>query len=76
MMKEFLLDWEKDTVEGAIEGLVGMGLVRDENEFLRLLGQGQVFVEGELLAADDLGGVLYTGDVMEIGQGSFVRFIK
>ena len=27
-------------------------------------------------AADDLGGVLYTGDVMKIGQGNFVRFIK
>ena len=33
-------------------------------------------MEGELLAADDLGGVLYTGDVMKIGQGNFVRFIK
>ena len=53
-----------------------MGLVRDEKEFLRLLGQGEVSVEGELLAADDLGGVLYTGDVMKIGQGNFVRFIK
>ncbi len=76
MMKEFLLDWEKDTVEGAIEGLVGMGLVRDEDEFLRLLGQGQVSVEGEPLAEDDLRGVLYTGDVMRIGRESFVRFIK
>ena len=76
MMKEFLLDWEKDTVEGAIEGLVGMGLVRDAKEFLNLLGRGEVSVDGELLAADDLGGVLYTGDVMKIGQGKFVRFIK
>ena len=41
MMKEFLLDWEKDTVEGAIEGLVGMGLVRDAKEFLNLLGGGR-----------------------------------
>ena len=40
MMKEFLLDWEKDTVEGAIEGLVGMGLVRDAKEFLNLLWKG------------------------------------
>ena len=70
MMKEFLLDWEKDTVEGAIEGLVGMGLVRDAKEFLNLLGRGEFSVEGEL------GGVLYTGDVMKIGQGNFVRFIK
>ena len=25
-MKEFLLDWEKDTVEGAILGLVELGV--------------------------------------------------
>lgn len=76
MMKEFLLDWEKDTVEGAIPGLVNLGLVRDADEFLHLLTQGQVTVEGELLAADDLGGVLYTNDVMQIGGERCVRFIK
>ena len=70
MMKEFLLDWERDTVEGAIEGLVGMGLVRDEKEFLRLLGQGEDSVEVELHAADDLGGVLYTVEVNKIGHGN------
>lgn len=76
MMKEFLLDWEKDTVEGAIPGLVDLGFVQDADEFLRLLTQGQVTVEGELLAADDLGGVLYTNDVMKIGEERSVRFIK
>ena len=76
MMKESLLDWEKDTVEGAIPGLVELGFVRDADEFLRLLTQGQVTVEGELLAADDLGGVLYTNDVMKIGEERSVRFIK
>lgn len=76
MMKEFLLDLERDTVEGAISGLVDLGMVHDAGEFLRLLGQGQVEVEGEMLAADDLGGVLYTGDVMRIGREHMVRFVK
>lgn len=43
---------------------------------MNLLGQGEVSVEGELLAADDLGGRAVHGDVMKIGQGNFVRFIK
>lgn len=76
MMKELLLDVEQDTVAGAIPGLVNLGLVKDALEFLRLLGQGQVTVEGERLAFGDMGGVLYTNDVMCIGERELVRFVK
>ncbi len=67
MMKEFLLDWEKDTVEGAIPGLVELGFVRDADEFLRLLTQGQVTVEGAA-GGGRSGRALYTNDVMKIGS--------
>lgn len=76
MMRELVLDLEQDTIEGAIPGLVSLGLVKDALEFLRLLGQGQVAVEGERLAYGDMGGVLYTNDVMKIGERGNVRFVK
>lgn len=75
-MPELLLDIENDTLADAIPGLISLGLIKSRNEFLRLLSQGGVLLEGEKLAKDCLGQVLSNGDVLRIGKKRFVRFVK
>lgn len=72
----FILDIEKDTLGDIIPALVKLGYVSSKSEFLRLLNQDGVKIEGEKVAPDDLGRVLISGDVMKIGKRRFIRFTK
>jgi tyrosyl-tRNA synthetase len=73
---ELVLEEEKDLLEDAIPLFVASNLVSSKSEFLRLLKQGGVYLEGERLELEDLKRVLIQGDVMKIGKKRFLRFVK
>lgn len=71
-----LVDPQMDTVSGIITDLISMGLVQSKSDFLRLVKQGGVQIEGERILPDDLDRVLIHNEIMRIGKKRFVRFIK
>ncbi len=73
---ELLLDPDKDTVNDAISQFVTLGLVASKSDFLRLIKQGGVRIDGEKLLDDDRNRVLIHNEVMRIGKKKFIRFIK
>lgn len=73
---ELMLEEDKDILEDAITQFISSGLVQSKSEFLRLVKQGGVYLEGEKLQLEDLKRVLIHGDVMKIGKKRFVKFVK
>ena len=71
-----LVDEDKDLLQDIIPLLISIGLVPSKSEFLRLIRQGGIQINGEKLGEDDLGQVLITSDVLKIGKKRFVRIIK
>lgn len=75
-MPEIIIDWEKDTLYDAAGALVEKGMVQSKKEFLRLLKQGGIQLNGEKLSEGDEKTVLACGDVLKIGKKRFVKIIK
>lgn len=73
---ELLVDSEKDTVADVVSQLQSMGLVASRSEFMRLIKQGGIRIDGDRLLPDDLNRVLIHNEVMRIGKKKFIRFIK
>jgi len=73
---ELILDMEKDNLGDIIPALIKLDFVKSRSEFLRLLNQGGVKIEGEKVGIDDLNRVLIHGDIIKIGKKRFLRFIK
>lgn len=73
---ELIIELEKDTIVDVIPQLIDKEYVKTKSEFLRLINQGGVQLEGEKLLADDLDRVLINGDVMRIGKKKFLKFVK
>ena len=73
---ELVLDWEKDTILDAVGLLIQNSFVQSKKEFLRLLKQGGIQLNGEKLSEEDGNLVLACGDVLRIGKKKFVKFIK
>lgn len=71
-----LIELDKDTLNNAIPGLIDMEFVKSRSEFIRLLRQGGVRINGEKIAEDDLDKVLINSDVIKIGKKRFVKVIK
>ena len=71
-----LLDLEKDTVNDSIPGLIELGYIKSRSEFIRLIRQGGVQINGEKMDEDELNSVLINGDVMKIGKKRFVKINK
>lgn len=71
-----LIKLDKDTLNDVIPGLIDMEFVKSRSEFIRLLRQGGVRVNGEKIAEDDLDQVLINSDVIKIGKKRFVKVIK
>lgn len=71
-----LIELEKDTIKDIIPHLVEMGYVKSKSEFIRLLQQGGVQLNGEKIYEDDINQVLYNSDVIKIGKKHFVRINK
>lgn len=64
-----------ETVYDAAAELIDMGLVASKSEFLRLVKQGGVQLNGEKLEPADVQKTLKPQDVMKIGRKRFVRFV-
>lgn len=71
-----LLDLEKDTVNDSIPGLMELGYIKSKSEFIRLIKQGGVQINGEKMEEDEINSVLINGDVMKIGKKRFVKINK
>lgn len=71
-----LLDLEKDTVNDSIPGLMELGYIKSKSEFIRLIRQGGVQINGEKMEEDEINSVLINGDVMKIGKKRFVKINK
>ncbi len=67
------LEEDQRTVGDSIPHLIAMDYVKSKSEFLRLVKQGGIRVNGEQIKDDELGRVLEEGDVMKIGKKKFVR---
>ncbi|WP_349669387.1 tyrosine--tRNA ligase [Lacrimispora sp.] len=71
-----LLDLEKDTVNDSIPGLIGLGYIKSRSEFIRLIRQGGIQINGEKIDEDEINSVLINGDVMRIGKKRFIKINK
>ena len=71
-----LIKLEEDTLNDVIKQLVENDFVKSKSEFYRLIKQGGVQVNGEKVAEDDMGMVLYNSDVIKIGKKKFVKINK
>ncbi len=71
-----LLDLDNDTVNDSIPGLIELGFIKSKSEFIRLIRQGGVQINGEKMNEDEINSVLINGDVMKIGKKRFVKINK
>jgi len=53
-----------------------MNFVKSKSEFIRLINQGGIQLNGEKLIPDDMDSVILVNDVMKIGKKQFVKFKK
>lgn len=65
-----------DTLMHIIPHLIENAFVKSKSEFIRLLDQGGVQLNGEKLTPEDMDKSLSAKDVMKIGKKRFVRFMK
>jgi tyrosyl-tRNA synthetase len=73
---EIAIEMGKDTVMHVIHHLIESSFVKSKSEFIRLISQGGVQLNGEKLTPEDINKVLSDRDVMKIGKKRFVRFVK
>jgi len=73
---EIVIELEDDTLNDIIPELIKLDYVKSRSEFIRLLKQEGVQLDGEKLSTDDLDHVLICGDVLKIGKKRFVKIIK
>jgi tyrosyl-tRNA synthetase len=66
----------EETVVDIISKLIVMNFVKSKSEFIRLVNQGGVQMNGEKLASDDINRVIMCDDVMKVGKKRFIKFIK
>ncbi|WP_349674300.1 tyrosine--tRNA ligase [Lacrimispora sp.] len=71
-----LLDLDNDTVNDSIPGLIELGFIKSKSEFIRLIRQGGVQINGEKMNVDEIDSVLINGDVMKMGKKRFVKINK
>lgn len=73
---EIVIELDNDTLNDIIPELINLDYVKSRSEFIRLLKQEGVQLDGEKLSTDDLDHVLICGDVLKIGKKKFVKIIK
>ena len=71
-----VVEIDKDTLNDIIPHLIEMEYIKSRSEFIRLIKQGGIQINGEKIAEDDLNGVLFNLDVIKIGKKRFVKIIK
>lgn len=71
-----LIEIGKETIADVVPSLIERDFIKSKSEFLRLVKQNGVSLNGEKLSADDTDRVLMNNDVIQIGKKRFVKFIK
>lgn len=71
-----LLEIDKDTVNDIIPQLISMKYVKSKSEFIRLIKQRGIQINGEKIEEDELGRVLINDDVIKIGKKKFLKINK
>lgn len=64
------------TISDAIVNLIEMNYVKSKSEFMRLVNQGGVQLNGEKLSREDVVRKIINGDVIRVGKKNFIRIIK
>ncbi|MBO5228779.1 MAG: tyrosine--tRNA ligase [Lachnospiraceae bacterium] len=70
---EVELESSMNTVADIVPKLVAMEFVKSKSEFIRLIKQGGVQLNGEKLSEDDIGKGINAKDVLKLGKKKFVR---
>ncbi|MCC5909394.1 MAG: tyrosine--tRNA ligase [Clostridiaceae bacterium] len=73
---ELSIEGDKETVTDIIPQLIKMDFVKSKSEFIRLVNQGGVQLNGEKLISGGMNRAMIANDVMKIGKKRFVKFIK
>jgi tyrosyl-tRNA synthetase len=71
-----LIEIGQELLQDVVSQLIEMELVKSKSEFIRLVKQDGVSVNGEKINTEELSRVLMNGDVLQIGKKRFVRFEK
>ena len=70
-----LTDIDTDTVNDVIPQLIKLESVKSRSEFIRLVRQGGVRINGEKINEHDLNRILVNSDVIKIGKKKFLRAV-
>lgn len=73
---ELSIEGDKETVTDIIPQLIKMDFVKSKSEFIRLVNQGGVQLNGEKLISGGMNRAMIANDVMKICKKRFVKFIK
>ncbi len=73
---ELIIDLEEDKLGDVIPLLLKEGYTASGSEFRRLVMQGGVKINNEIISKEDYERVLFCGDVIKIGKKKFVKIIK
>lgn len=73
---ELLIGVNVRAIADTISQLIELKFVKSKSEFMRLVNQGGVQLNGDKLTSDDINKVISNGDVIKIGKKRFIRFKK
>lgn len=71
---ELLIEAGKETVMDIIPKLMEMNFVKSKSEFIRLINQSGIQLNGDKLTSEDKDRIINCDDVMKIGKKRFVKF--
>lgn len=71
-----LIEIGKESVLDIIPALIAKNYIKSKSEFMRLIKQNGVSLNGEKITVDDTDQILMNGEVLQIGKKRFIRFIK
>lgn len=71
-----LIEIGKESVLDIIPALIAKNYIKSKSQFMRLIKQNGVSLNGEKITVDDTDQILMNGEVLQIGKKRFIRFIK
>lgn len=71
-----LIEIGKESVLDIIPSLIANDYIKSKSEFIRLMKQNGVSLNGEKLTVDDIDKILMNDEVLQIGKKRFIRFVK
>ncbi|MER2038652.1 MAG: tyrosine--tRNA ligase [Solibacillus sp.] len=75
-MPTLFIENDQMIVKNMLSQLVSTGIVLSKSEFLRLVKQNGVSLNGDKLNLDSLDQIVKDGDVLQIGKKRFVKFVQ